>query len=662
MAEIVEKQFAERDKKVGSPSTSRIPMSPTLSGTYRFGEISPFFLFYGVGDDKVQLQCKHSLRSYTLSAPLMSDIRMHRELFQVPYQAILPRTWDLIYSQPSIGADTPENANCLYDLYDITERFLGDIILNYGALDLTDDAKARLGFNLYMLHAAVLRTMVSRGSLPAALGCNLWTWCEDADSYIEQWMDSVASWYNGNIDYLEFRHLVNGSMVSDIIAGGASHPSMSLRQAFEMFCDDPSNCLWYPSDGASFWTNAMVPTLINLDYRSPSATEKTLNASAAIAYQLICSHFFTNDKVDYVFSADMYRNYIHSLLTAIDPSNSYHYFSYNGMNIEYDYLSGYSISQAFVDLHDSGSAGIAITTSTGIVPYAPYYALLTAIFGFKRSLRFVDYFTGSRTRPLSTGSISVSNSDGTIDALSVAKGISYSRFFNAVNRIPRQIEQYLRGIFGVDEVKRDYHNPLWLAAMQDSVFGDETDNTGAAQVSQKVSTTTNLRSTGSQFAFDIRLDRPSVLLGVVYFDIPRCYTRGVDRFWLHRTRYDMFNPYLQYIGDQEVKTCELYMPSGGSTFGYTNRHQEYKAIPNRAFGGFLSEALPGWEFLADESYKSIQKYGRISPEYIRSRPSELDQFYISLSGYSPANYFHFAIKWTNVLETNRPMIVAPNIL
>lgn len=66
------------------------------------------------------------------------------------------------------------------------------------------------------------------------------------------------------------------------------------------------------------------------------------------AYQIVCAHFFSNDHVDYIYSAELYRQNYNSLLSAIlgiiglslDDST----FSWNGVDYLYDSLSSYNFS------------------------------------------------------------------------------------------------------------------------------------------------------------------------------------------------------------------------------------------------------------------------------------------------------------------------------
>ena len=124
----------------------------------------------------------------------------------------------------------------------------------------------------------------------------------------------------------------------------------------------------------------------------------------------------------------------------------------------------------------------------------------------------------------------------------------------------------------------------------------------------------------------------------------------------------MFNPDFQYIGDQPVYGVELGYPYGSSipeVFAYQSRDMEYKQRFDVASGGFI-ENLPGWIF--DDNDRLALDRGRLDPDFIRSRNTEFDKFFLSLTGYSLGSYFHFICITDNNVNAKRAMAVDPQIL
>ena len=73
---------------------SKFNLAYQFFDTHRFGEYHPFFVMECVDSDRVGTRCSHDVRSYTLKAPLMQDIKMKKDFFSVPMQAILPLNWE----------------------------------------------------------------------------------------------------------------------------------------------------------------------------------------------------------------------------------------------------------------------------------------------------------------------------------------------------------------------------------------------------------------------------------------------------------------------------------------------------------------------------------------------------------------------------------------
>ena len=84
------------------------------------------------------------------------------------------------------------------------------------------------------------------------------------------------------------------------------------------------------------------------------------------------------------------------------------------------------------------------------------------------------------------------------------------------------------------------------------------------------------------------------------------YQQGVNRMWLKSTRYDLFWPKLQELGEQAVTTQEIYAQGSATpdavVFGYQERYAEYRYKPSEIHGAFRSTyatSLDAWH-LAEE--------------------------------------------------------------
>ena len=387
-----------------------------------------------------------------------------------------------------------------------------------------------------------------------------------------------------------------------------------------------------------------------------NVAESELKFARLFAYQIICAHFYSNDQIDPIYSADQYRKLISSYVNTIAAETSTTLtFSYNGVNLPFDWCSAHFTGMVL------GYAGDYQGDPTAQMAANNY---LTAVFSHRRSLRKVDYFTGGRTLPLAVGDNNIAVVSNQVNVIDITKSIQMQRYRNAVQRVGRKIENYLEGIFqGNKKVAYDYHNPAYLVHTNDTIYGEEVENTANKQENNEGFITTNLRGNSSKFMFEFRPDRPGIIMGITYFDIDRLYTHVIERDFFHLDRFEEFNPMMQYIGDQPIYKKELgvIQTTNRQPFAYTMRYMENRQMINEAIGGAM-EFLPGWSFKDRPENPNWYEQPYIGSEYIRSKAWELDQFYTSLTGKTLANYFHFVIKHNNEFEAYRPMAYSPGIL
>ena len=467
---------------------------------------------------------------------------------------------------------------------------------------------------------------------------------------------------------------------------------VSLRQALEILRETPA-CYFTitPRTGLATDPPKYVPTPDDVDQTAYPALElfavpsdrfvnnydsrrgEIVNLDRLISYQLTCVQWFTNDSVDYVYSCDLWHQNMFGLLRSTGLSYSDMYYSLNGLDQRYDSISGELLQRVFEEFYsglDFLNTAIAGTYRSYFKPsgssddrYSTYrWLYFVNIFEAQRSLRFRDYFIGAKKRPMAVGDVDVQVNASKVNVVDVTKNIQMQRFLNQVNRLGRTLKEFSEGIFGVKPMN-DPHEVIFLGSTSEAIGAEETSNTGAAQLSEPQTITSHFRNQASRFAFEFSVPEFGTIIGVTYFDCARPYLNTTDRETMHLDRFDDFNPYLQHIGDQEVYGCEIDPWQTSENYGYQLRYAEYKQRTDRAVGGFR-DFLPGYAFLADDD--SLRQPGQasivISPDIIRARPSEFDKFYISLTNFSPAGYFHFIIRDDFEVNVNRPMEAAPSIL
>lgn len=403
---------------------------------------------------------------------------------------------------------------------------------------------------------------------------------------------------------------------------------------------------------------------------------KPINISRLLAYQLACVQFYTSDAVDAIYSCDLWHQNMNALLRIMyqNEMTSFNYsrdIMINGSRLEIDSVNSRWLGQVLFKLRGATSTqfpstqgasaeNVFVGTSSATASYIAAFGYFTNIFNPQRSLKFRDYFVGSKKRPLAVGDVNVSVGDNSVNVIDITKNIQMQRFLNQVNRIGRTLKEYSRGIFNQTPM-HDPHEVIYLGTTTDTIGGEETKNTGSDQFERSQSITSHLRSQSSRFAFEFDCAEFGYVISTVTFDVPRAYPDVTDRAVFHVDRFDMFNPFMQHIGDQEVLRQELKINNTGN-FGYHMRYMEYKQRVDRAVGGFV-EFLPGYAFLNDDKHNgaSIASYG-ISSGFIRSIPHEFDDLYLALTNFTSAGYFHFIVRSDFEVSASRPMEAAPQIL
>lgn len=617
--------------------------------TARYGEVTPFFHMEGLGRDRILLKSSHDLRSYTLSSPLMTSVIMRKSYFQMPLSGILPNTWQYIFTNPTKGQDIPDDALSFFNL----ETLRNSLVTFLKTFSYPSDSNIQIddqSFKTFLL----LYVLTSRGSLLDYFGIQYHPYSKPiiigSDSYqygLDSFIDSfVHKLTNASISYNVDSWDVEGS--SNVVTISSDTSLASCRALFYAMLEHPD----YTSN--STLTGSIVESIKTFFseyaklYPNDFALDLEINPFRLAAYQMVCSQFYSNDKVDGIYNSELWLSNMKSLVYSVIPSSTAKSFTLNGVPVFYDVLSNHYLK-------------ILSNTSTFASNLALYFwfNLLT----FRRSLRYGDYFTGARPKPLAVGDVNIDVNGSalnslTVNAVDVNRNLWVQRFLNAANRVGSNLVNYTKGIFGYEPPK-DYHQPNYIASESTRIGGNEIDNTsgvaGADGVTTQGTVNVNLRSSGSDVAFDIFIDNPCIIIGLVSFEAVPCYSACIEKIATHKDRYDMFNPYMQHIGDQQILTQEFNSQhKKNMVFGYACRYAEYKYRYSMQHGGFNTN-LPSWSF--DGRFDSTS----INEDVIRSKPADFDKFYKSLQYASLPNYFHFIISFANSVQANRAMQFFPDL-
>lgn len=653
--------------------------------THSYGNVDVFDVYNTVRHDSIPVRCGHDIRSYTLASPMLSGVQMHKTYINVPMQAIYPRTWDLLLVPPTQGDDIPDDARfCPRHLHDTCQKML----LAFRRLGAsTDDSINLARIKIYLKTLFYWESIYSDGSLLARLNYHF------SDIFItsrydtqgkrvsfDTWFDTVISQLLSMAAFKEAMFdikMTDGSLfkvtLKDIPTGFSSPYRKVTPGALVELLREHDFDFTLSSQYLTEVENQLRSDLSddNLGIDVPvdeDGNPLRYNLEYIAAYQLACAQFMTDESVDFIYDAKLYRDNLQSLLSYDVPDQpSYRAlptFEYNGSFYQYDVFSAvvfdqqFTLYQSLFDLLSTDSPVAYNALSLG------FGTLTVEVFSARKSLKYGDYFTAARPRPLAVGEVTIPATGEGTSAVDVTIGISRQRFLNAVNLAGRKVGNYLKGLWGGSLPDAPKDVPHFLASESFGIGTTEVENTGALQASPDAqnTVTAQMRSSNSKYLLEFKTDEPSIVIGLVYFDVRRIYSKTTSRFAFHYDRYDDFIPQMQYIGDQEIFSRELNPRAGNGNFAYTLRNMEYKQRYSYASGGAIN-FLPSWFMITDnEDGNPLPEDGHISPDFIRSTSFEFDRFYKSLTGYSLASRFHFIIKHENMASATRQMAYTPQIL
>lgn len=677
---------------------SDFDLSYRFANTIRYGFASPFFKFEGIPGDKVSLRSAHTLRSMSLKSPLFQNLRMNKDFYAVPMKALLPFNWDKVFNNPVQGDDiNPQLVNTVVkrgtktgdnnrNFLELISQAINGCQAWYSAASLTvANVPTLLRMCLYA------NIFFSRDSLFNVFRINLWG---PARKLLvvspEKFNNAAFEAYNAFCESIVNQMTASGGLLPFTVDFLADDGTVDFSKSYDLskvkdrmrffydFCENPYVTVpTYAETVVNYTTaataakeaidNALtqaagtattLKTFIdNLKTTATSAEIgcKYINLAPIYAYQMIMAEYFSNDKIDFVYNSDMFRQVIQTYGTIKDFGGSSidGTFTWNGKRYQYDAFSNFSVSTLVYN---------ALYRVTKPEQVAAGVSLIYALFGYKRNLKYVDYFTGCRTRPVAIGDLNVAVGDSGVDIIDITQKIQKQRFLNQVNRIGPDAKNYLKGIFGVEE-RQHIDVPVKIGHIDETIYGEEVQNTADAQQTQPNSITTNLNSRGSNFAFEFKISESTIVLGLVSFSIRRFYNHGEDPFDRKVDRFDMFNPYLQFVGDQPIYLSELSRADGNDEiFGYTGRYAEYKNSVDYACGDFL-DTLNSWIFsdgTPEEHSATSPKH--VDPDFIRQDPTELDDFYLNFTGTRPEDRYHFIVVFDNKVSASRDMVFNPQIL
>lgn len=622
--------------------------------TLSYADITPFEHVYGIGGDTLKFGSKHHLRTYTLQSPMFDKLFIKKSYYMTDMRAILPINWEKIFREPSVGDDIPNDSLNTYVESNFFLRFLNAVFNN------SNTYAFQIYFELFFPLLLLVGDIFGSSGLLSRFGINQGGAFLGKRIISKNLMGETVYFYNFDSWYENLLSLFNKSWNEDLIH------LFDKQNSISYYSSDSNNMSFVQALELCRYHNRFV---LRLEDELPSVINNTLqqfmttvsdfagkefvpcNYSPLIAYQLVCAEYFTNDQIDNVYSSQLWHQNQRGLLSRIGLGADT--FIYNGVPTLFDTSSGYNLENVVRFISD-----VQLSDTSEHAKFVNAVGYLSNIFSMNKSLRYGDYFTGARPEAYSPIDKTSEVIDGSVSAIDITRTILSQRFSNAVARTGRRFSDYLVEITDGYDVP-DVEVPRWLASKTSPVDGFEVENTTSDNQGNIV---TILNSKNSDYIYSLDVGSPCVVIGVCTFSMERVYTYANDKFAFHKNRYDMFNKFMQFDGDQPLLAKEL-LSSFEDDYAYQLRHMEYKQRYNIASGGWL-HFLPPMFVQSSPNYYYENSLNEFHIDFvnIRNSNSDFDAFYSSLTGFSPSARFHFLVKFENYCSAKRKMARQPSIL
>jgi len=112
-----------------------------------------------------------------------------------------------------------------------------------------------------------------------------------------------------------------------------------------------------------------------------------------------------------------------------------------------------------------------------------------------------------------------------------------------------------------------------------------------------------MHASGHKRTFRYAAFEHGYIIGIAVVRATPTYQQGTRRHWRRSTWLDFYNPVFSHLGEQAVATQEIYQPANNepanATWGYQERHAEYRYTPNEITGVLRSTAaqpLDWWHY------------------------------------------------------------------
>lgn len=195
-----------------------------------------------------------------------------------------------------------------------------------------------------------------------------------------------------------------------------------------------------------------------------------------------------------------------------------------------------------------------------------------------------------------------------------------------LERNARAGSRYVESIFthfGVVSDDLRHMRPQFIGGGQQPVVVSEVLQTSEtnAEVTPQGTMAGHGISIGSQNRFNGKFKEHGYVIGIMSVMPRTAYSQGLDKHWTKFSNFDYFWPEFAQLGEQEIKTSELYLDWEAAsaipgTFGYQERYGDYKETFSKIAGDFRDN-LKFWHM-----GREFDSQPSLNSDFITADPTE----------------------------------------
>lgn len=184
------------------------------------------------------------------------------------------------------------------------------------------------------------------------------------------------------------------------------------------------------------------------------------------------------------------------------------------------------------------------------------------------------------------------------------QAIQIQKFLERDARSGTRYIEIIKGHFGVTSPDARMQRPEYLGGNRFPINMDQVLQTSESSSNSPQGNTAAFSLTGARNSagFTKSFTEHGYIIGLAVVRTQHSYQQGINKMWSRKRKYDFYWREFANLGEQEIKTAEIYNDSNSAyigTFGYQERYAEYRYNPNIITGEMRStyeQSLDVWHY------------------------------------------------------------------